>query len=73
MSSLFLNQRCPPYMESTEYIKLTKDQIRHAVLSMTIAGRTCAAAGAILLLNRQGLSPAQIIELFEVNRQEEAV
>lgn len=65
MSSLFLNQRRPPYMESTEYIKLTLDQIRHAVLSMTVAGRTYAAATAILLLNRQGLSPAEIIKTLE--------
>lgn len=63
--SLFLNERCPPYMESTEYITLTLEQIRHAVLSMSFSGRTVAAAAAILLLNRQGLSPAEIIKALE--------
>lgn len=65
MNSLFLNERRPPYMESTEYITLTLEQIRHAVLSMSFSGRTVAAAVAILLLNRQGLSPAEIIEALE--------
>ena len=65
MNSLFLNERRPPYMESTEYITLTLEQIRHAVLSMSYSGRTVAAAAAILLLNRQGLSPAEIIKALE--------
>lgn len=65
MNSLFLNERRPPYMESTEYITLTLEQIRHAVLSMSFSGRTVAVAAAILLLNRQGLSPAEIIEALE--------
>ena len=65
MNSLFLNERRPPYMESTEHITLTLEQIRHAVLSMSFSGRTVAAAAAILLLNRQGLSPAQILDVLD--------
>ena len=65
MNSLFLNERRPPYMESKEYITLTLEQIRHAVLSMSFSGGTVAAAAAILLLNRQGLSPAEIIKALE--------
>ena len=65
MSSLFLNERRPPYMESKEYITLTLEQIRHAVLSMSLPGRSAAAAAAILLLNRQGFSPAEIIKTLE--------
>lgn len=63
--SLFLNERCPPYMESKEYRLLTHEQIKKAILSMSLAGRSVAAAAAILLLNRQGLSPAQILDVLD--------
>lgn len=35
MSSIFLNGKHPPYMESSEYLALSNGQIQHAVMSMT--------------------------------------
>ncbi|UTY24256.1 hypothetical protein [Treponema denticola] len=65
MSSIFLNGKQPPYMEGSEYLALSHGQIQHAVMSMTYSGKERAAAVAILTLNKQGLSPAQIVSLIE--------
>lgn len=65
MSSIFLNGKHPHYMEGTEYLALSNGQIQHAVMSMSYSGKERAAAVAILTLNKQGLTPAQIVSLLE--------
>lgn len=52
-------------MEGTEYLALSNGQIQHAVMSMSYSGKERAAAVAILTLNKQGLTPAQIVSLLE--------
>ena len=64
MKTIFLNDRKPPYMEETEYIKLSAGQISHAVSSLNYAGKEAAAVVAIMMLNRLGLTPAQITALL---------
>ena len=65
MSSIFLNGKQPPYMEGAEYLALSNGQIQHAVMSMSYSGKERAVAVAILTLNKQGLTPAQIVSLLE--------
>ena len=64
MKTIFLNEKKPPYMEETEYIKLSAGQISHAVNSLNYAGKEVAATVAIMVLNRLGLAPAQITALL---------
>lgn len=64
MKTIFLNDRKPPYMEGDEYIKLSAGQIAHAVNSLNYAGKEAAATVALMILNRLGLTPAQIVTLL---------
>ena len=64
MKTIFLNEKKPPYMEETEYIKLSAGQISHAVNSLNYAGKEAAATVALMILNRLGLTPAQIVTLL---------
>ena len=64
MKTIFLNKKKPPYMEETEYIKLSAGQISHAVNSLNYAGKEAAAVVAIMVLNNMGLPPAQITALL---------
>ena len=65
MKTIFLNGKKPPYMEGTEYIKLSAGQISYAVNSFNYAGKEAAAVVAIMTLNALGLTPAQITALLE--------
>lgn len=65
MKTIFLNDKKPPYMEGTEYIKLSAGQIQHAVASLNYSGKEAAATVAIMTLNLLGLTPAQITALLE--------
>ena len=64
MKTIFLNGKKPPYMEGTEYVNLSAGQISHAVNSLNYAGKEAAAVVAIMMLNRLGLTPAQITALL---------
>ena len=64
MKTIFLNGKKPPYMEETEYIKLSVGQISHAVNSLNYAGKEAAAVVAIMTLNALGLTPVQITALL---------
>ena len=64
MKTIFLNGKKPPYMEGDEYIKLSAGQISYAVSSLNYAGKEAAAVVAIMMLNRLGLTPAQITALL---------
>lgn len=58
--SVWLNARKPPYMDGTESHALTEDHILHAVKSMSYEGLQLCAIGYLLVMNRMGLSPADI-------------
>lgn len=64
MTSVFLNGKTPPFMESVEPVRLTPDQISKAAMGLTYSALRIAAAGYFSLFQSLGNSPAEAVEVI---------